>query len=874
VPKSKPSQSEGSESPAPALVPSEHLFPIVGLGASAGGLEALELFLRHVPADCGMAFVIVQHLDPNHKGAMPELLQRCTTMPVSEVQDRTVVLPSHVYIIPPNKDLSLLHGTLHLFAPAQPRGLRLPIDSFFRSVADDQRERSVGIILSGSGSDGTLGLRAIKEVAGLVLVQDPASAKFDGMPRSAVDAGLADIVAPADELFDRLIGYLQYVTYTTNAEPVIEGTTQSALEKIAILLRTRTGHDFSQYKRNTLYRRIERRMGIHQIDRIANYILFLQQNPQEQDLLFHELLIGVTSFFRDPGAWEKLQETVIPALFAGKPEGGHFRAWVAGCSTGEEAYSLAIAFQEAFSRQNSANTYSLQVFATDLDELAINQARQGLYPENIVADVSSERLQHYFVKDEGGGYRVGRQIREMVTLAPQNMISDPPFTKVDILVCRNVLIYLTPELQKKLLPLFYYALNPGGYLFLGSAESTSSHAELFATIDSKWRIYQRIGSSAGIAPSLFALALPAHYGPASSKAGIGEVPANLQQAVERLLLQRHTPAAVLINDKGDILYISGRTGKYLEPAAGKANWNIYAMAREGLRQALTGIFQVATSQPAEGTLVVRGLRIKTNGDFQSVDLSVQAIHEPEILRGQFLLVFSDIAPVPEASANSRVGAPARRSAYVRQLEQETDALRRDLQRTREAMQASQEELRSAYEEQQSINEELQSTNEELTTSKEEMQSVNEELQTVNAELQVKVKELSLVNNDMKNLLNSTEIATLFLDDDLRVRRFTSQASKLIKLIPSDLGRPITDIASELIYPAFTEDVADVLQTLVFTEREVAAQDGRWFVARIMPYRTMENRIDGVVITFVDITAAKRLEAELRRKIDDAPGDTP
>src|ERR1039458_4960443 len=474
--KKKPSPSHRRKKPAKVAPPETPAspanvsFPIVGIGASAGGLEALERFLGHVPAGSGMAFVIVQHLDPTHKGVMPELLQRATSMKVIQVKDRTKVRPDCVYVIPPNKDMSILHGVLYLLEPVAPRGLRLPIDYFLRSLAQDQEGRSIGVILSGMGSDGTLGLRAIKEKAGVVLVQEPATAKFDSMPRSAVDAGLADIVAPVHELPGKILAYLQLTPLIARTEAALEDKTQSALEKVVVLLRAQTGNDFSLYKRNTLYRRIERRMGIHQIDKMPMYVRYLQENSQELNLLFKELLIGVTNFFRDPAAWEQLREEAIPALLARRSSGQTLRAWVPGCSTGEEAYSLAIVLKEAVEEIKPKANFTIQVFATDLDGDAIDKARQGLFPANITADVSKERLKRFFTKEERG-YRVRKEIREMVIFAPQNVIMDPPFTKLDILTCRNLLIYLTAEVQKKLIPLFHYSLSPGGILFLGSAET-------------------------------------------------------------------------------------------------------------------------------------------------------------------------------------------------------------------------------------------------------------------------------------------------------------------------------------------------------------------------------------------------------------------
>jgi len=807
-----------------------------------------------------MAYVIIQHLDPTHKGLMPELLQRATRMRVSQVKDRTQVRPDCVYVIPPNRDMTILHGVLHLFDPAAPRGLRLPIDLFLRSLAQDQQQHSIGVILSGMGSDGTLGLRAIKEMAGLVLVQDPATAKFDSMPRSAIDAGLADIVGLVEELPEKIMASRQRIPLTTETEIAREDRAQSALEKVMVLLRAQTGHDFSLYKRNTLYRRIERRMGIHRIDRMAAYVRYLQENSQELDLLFKELLIGVTSFFRDPDVWEQLRERAIPKLLASRPPGHTLRAWVPGCSTGEEAYSLAIVLMEAVEKIKPKGKFTIQIFATDLNRDAVDKARQGVFPANIAADVSKERLRRFFAKEQHG-YRVRKEIREIVIFAPQNLIRDPPFTKLDILSCRNLLIYLDTEAQKRLIPLFYYSLNPAGILLLGSAETVGGYTELFSPLSGKSRLFWRTKSDLRPEqvdfPASFAAGSPA--GPEARPASTP--PVSLQSLADQLVLQRYAPPAVLTNDKGDIFYVSGRTGSYLEPAAGKANWNLFAMAREGLRYELAGAFKEALRQ--KESVAVRGLKVGTDGGEHSVDVTIHRIEEPGPLQGLVMIVFTEVAAPTAAQAGSREPMPSARGARLAELEQELLQVRAEARATHEEMQTSQEELRSANEELQSTNEELQSTNEELTTSKEEMQSMNEELQTVNAELQAKVDELSRASSDMKNLLNSTDIATLFLDNDLNVRRFTPQTTKIIKLIPADLGRPITDLASELQYPELAEDAREILRTLASAEKPIGTRDGRWFMVRIMPYRTLDNRIDGVVITFADITTAKTLEARLR-----------
>jgi len=838
--------------------------PVVGIGASAGGLEALEIFLKNIPTPNGIAIVIVQHLDPTRNGILVELLQRTTNLPVVQVTDNLKVAPNHVYVIPPNKDMSMLRGTLHLFAMVKPRGLRLPIDFFFHSMADDLQQRAIGVVLSGMGSDGTVGLRYIKDKGGAVFVQEPGSAKFDGMPRSAIDTGLADVIAPVEELPQRIMTYLQCRSFVSEQIITIESKTLSSLEKVIILLRAQTGHDFSLYKKNTIYRRIERRMGILQLKKIADYVSFLQENSGEIELLFKELLIGVTSFFRDPIAWEALKTKAITSLFTIYPSGGCIRAWVAGCSTGEEAYSLAILFREVVESVQPAGNFRLQIFATDLDKDAIDKARSGIYRANIEADLSSQRMDRYFEKEDQG-YRILREIRETIVFAPHNVIMDPPFTKLDLLVCRNLLIYMEPELQKKLLPLFHYSLNPGGILFLGSAESLSSNAYLFEPIDINTRIYRKLQQGGRPVP----IELPASFtqnplavrGISDTSLNLKANELNLQLMTDKLLLQHYTPAAVLTDSKGDIIYISGRTGKYLEPAAGKVNWNVFAMAREGLRYELSVLFSNVLRQ--KGVLTKKGVIVSTEGGTQKVDITLSLLEKPALLRGLVLIIFADIAKSAQPDISTNVlPAVTFGSDLLVSLEQELKQARSEIITIREEMQTSQEELRSTNEEMQSSNEELQSTNEELTTSKEEMQSLNEELQTVNHELQSKVSDLSLASNDMKNLLNSTEIATLFLDESLNIRRFTTQTATIIKLITSDIGRPITDIVSNLNYPDLADDSRKVLHSLAFSEKQIFASDGRWFTVKIMPYRTQENKIDGLVITFTDITASKKFEQNL------------
>ena len=837
----------------------EKEFPIVGIGASAGGLEALSAFLKNVPKNSGMAFVIVQHMEPNREGILVELLQSATTMKVAQVQKKTFVQPDCVYVIPPNKDMSIQHREMHLFDPIPPHTQRLPIDFFFMSLAVDQQERSVGVILSGTGTDGTSGLRAIKEKGGVVFVQEPSSAKFDGMPRSAIEEGLADVISPVEALPEKIVSHLKQrlLIDMSDQDQDQAGNVLSSFDNVMILLRSQTGHDFSSYKKNTVYRRIERRMGIHQIDKIADYVLFLQDNPQELELLFKELLIGVTSFFREPTEWELLKTKVMPELLAERAPSNTLRVWVSGCSTGEEAYSLAIVFKEVLDQLRPSQEFSMQIFATDLDRGAIDKAREGVFSANIAEDMSPERLNRYFVK-VGRGYQIVKTIRDMVIFAQQSMIKDPPFTKIDILTCRNLLIYLTPELQKRLMPLFHYSLNPDGFLFLGSAEAVGNATDLFKPLDRKSRIYQRLQPL--LQKEL--VEFPTSFSPAQSSSNQPTATVqNIQSMADALILQYYSPSTVLVNGTGDILYITGRTGKYLEPAAGKVNWNIFAMAREGLNYKLSNTFYKALREKEAVTF--KKAVVKNESGLQMVDFTVNPLKEPEALRGMVMIVFTDVVTANVIETTKTIGQiPA--SQREAELERELMQARQVWQVASTEMQISQEEFKSSNEELQSSNEELQSTNEELTTTKEEVQTLNEQLKMVNYELQTKLDELSLVTNDMKNLLESTKIATLFLDNKLCVKRFTNQMAMVSRLKSSDAGRPITDIASDLIYPELIEDVKEVLRTLNTVEKQVMSFNGTWFNARILPYRTLEDKIDGVVITHVNITESKLLELELRK----------
>ncbi|MCX6970203.1 MAG: PAS domain-containing protein [Verrucomicrobia bacterium] len=844
-------------------------FPIVGIGASAGGLAAFEAFFSGMPADTdpGMAFVLVQHLAPDHKSMLPELIRRYTRMEVFEVEDRMSVRPNCAYIIPPGCDMALLNGALQLLEPSEPRGQRLPIDFFFRSLAQDQHERAIGIVLSGTGSDGTLGVRAIKGEGGMVMAQNPESTEFDGMPRSAIATGLVDYELPPAGMPAQLIAYAAHAFGNAPQEGAVPAPkTESALKKIFVLLRAQTGHDFSQYKPSTIHRRIERRMAVQQIPEIDGYVKFLQQAPAEVEALFRDLLIGVTNFFRDPEAFRMLEEQVVPKLFAGKPAGGTIRVWSAGCSSGEEAYSLAILLVERM--EALKQSYTIQVFATDIDKQAVAAARAGVYPSSIAADITPERLARFFTA-EPDGYRIQKGIRDLLIFSEQNVIKDPPFSKLGLISCRNLMIYLGADLQKRLIPLFHYALNPGGFLFLGTSEGIGEFDSLFAVQDRKMKIYLRkekfsIARREEVEPFLPAVSAvgAAARQPAARTAFPAKLP--LRELTERALLQQVVAAAALVQSHGDILYLHGRSGMFLEPSTGEAGVNnILKMAREGLRQELPVALRKALD--TSDTVRAFGLRVKTNSHFTAVNLTVRPVTDASLPDSQLFLVILEEAPcdTSDVADTSEVC-----DARIATLRQELRAKEEYLQSTCEELESSAEELKSSNEEMQSVNEELQSTNEELETAKEEMQSVNEELATVNTELQTKVADLSRSNSDMNNLLSGTGIATLFVDHGMRILRFTPAASEVINVIPSDVGRPIAHIVSNLVdHKPLVEDIRCVLDTLATKEVEVQTTGGKWFKMRLQPYRTLENVIEGAVISFVDITEIVQTRNALREAND-------
>jgi two-component system CheB/CheR fusion protein len=847
----------------------------VGIGASAGGLAAFEAFLSAMPsdADSNMAFVLVQHLAPDHKSILADLIKRYTKMQVYEVEDGMAVRPNCSYIIPPNRDLALINGTLQLMEPAAPRGQRLPIDFFFRSLAQDQHERAICIVLSGTGSDGTQGVRAVKGEGGMAMAQNPESTEYDGMPRSAISTGLVDYVLPPAEMPARLIAY------AGNAFKVFPRSTASAppkaedkLKKVLILLRAHAGHDFSQYKQNTVARRIERRMAVNQITDLDGYLSHVRSAPAELDALFRDLLIGVTRFFRDPKEFAALQGQVIARIFPGMPSDKAVRVWVPGCSTGEEAYSIAILLQERLDALKQC--FKVQVFATDIDARAIAQARAGIFPSSISADVSPKRLARFFSREaDGNAYRVHKSIRDMLVFSEQDVVQDPPFSKLDLVSCRNLLIYMGPELQKKLITLFHYALNPGGKLFLGTSETVGEPPDLFTALDRKAKIFVRKELVYGafhplrvVLPRAAGGAVPAAPGKPPGKPP-GKAPVEsepgLRESVHQALLKQHDVVAALIDERGRILYLHGRSGQYLEPAPGPSEMNILKMAREGLRRDLTTALHRAAA--AKAPVRRAGLRVKTNGDFTAVDLTVQPMTDGGAGGPARFLVILEASPVPAAAqSGARAAAAGERQADIAALKEELRSKEEYLRAVTEELETSNEELQSSNEEMQSTNEEMQSTNEEMETSKEELQSVNEELCTVNAELQAKVADLSRAGNDMNNLMAGSGVGTIFVDHELRIQRFTPAATQAINLIPTDVGRPVGHIASNLKgYDRLVEDIQSVLDTLAPKDVEVQTKTGEWLLMRVRPYRTLENVIEGAVLAFTEITEMKRAQEALR-----------
>ncbi|MBU1565673.1 MAG: PAS domain-containing protein [Proteobacteria bacterium] len=888
-------RAQKSEAPQPPAEKAAAGFPIIGIGASAGGLVAFEAFFSAIPEDTepGMAYVLVQHLAPDHKSILADLIQSYTHMQVFEVVDGMTVQVNCVYIIPPGRDMAFLGGRLQLLEPVSPRGHRQSIDFFFRSLAQDQHARAICIVLSGTGSDGTEGLRAVKGAGGMIMVQRPDSAEFNGMPLSAIGTGLADYQLLPAEMPAQILAYTASAFNPTLAASGRGTQDEKALQQIFILLRDQTGHDFSKYKPGTIHRRIERRLAAHHLQTLDKYLKHLQKNPAETEALFRDLLIGVTSFFRDPLAFKALEERVIPGLFAGKPADGVIRVWTPGCSTGEEAYSLAILLHEGLERFKT--NLKVLIFATDIDSQAIATARIGTYPAKIADNITPERLARFFtLEPDGNTYRIHKNIRELLIFSEQNVIKDPPFSKLDLISCRNLLIYMSGNLQKKLIPIFHYALNPGGFLFLGSSETVSDLSHIFITLDGKLKLYSRAADVHGAQHTSFGRYIsplaPRHKGlPLGAGRSINTGKLSLRELTEQALLRQVAPTGALVKSNGDILYLHGRTGMYLEPAQGEIGVNnILGMAREGLRRELTAALNKAVT--GRKTVSHSGLLVKTNGNFTPVNLTIcpltsrpVSVCDPQDRNAEsgdsaasmlFLVILEEALSFNVNNGQHAVPvdgdeeAPGAGNSEGPRENARIATLRQELWAQEQYLQTANEEFKSTNEEMQSVNEELQSTNEELVTSREEMQSINEELATVNSELQSKVADLSRANNDMNNLLSGTGIATIFLDNDLHILRFTPNATGIINLILTDLGRPLSHIVSNLVgYERLAADTRAVLNTLVPKEIEVQANEGSWYILRIRPYRTVDNVIEGVVLTFVDITATKRAQEVLLKAND-------
>lgn len=839
---------------------------IVGIGASAGGLEALEALFDSLPPDARLALVIVQHLHAGHPSSMAELLAKHTQMSVQQAEDGMRVEPGHVYLIPPGTALAIERGRLQVSPLVEPR--RSLIDQFFCSLAADQGHNSVGVILSGAGTDGTIGLKAIKEHGGLTIAQDPGSARYDSMPRSAISLGLVDYVLRVEDMPAKLLEYQERLSTLKPIESEEEqksrpGELTEKLGAICALLHRRTGHDFSKYKQATLIRRTQRRMLVNNISSAADYVELLRVKPDEATQLFKDLLIGVTQFFRDAEFFSILATGVLPVLLGGKPDDREVRVWVPGCASGEEAYSIAILLREAMGTLDVGPT--VKVFATDIDEHALDVARQGRYTEGIAEHVSPERLERFFTR-QGGVYQIEKSIREMCIFSIHNLLSDPPFSRLNLISCRNLLIYLETDIQKRLVPVFHYALRSGGFLFLGPSESIAASPELFTTLDKKGRVFQR--NDAVIPPTIsFPVLEPsrspgyAHETTTRTASARGQ---DVAKTFERVLLENYAPSAVVINERGEILYISGRTGKYLELQTGVTSVNIIDMARKGLRPDLHTAIHRAVKTRQE--TFHEDVSVEISGNIQRLNITVRPLSELEPGSGLFLVVFHDLGlPVTRQQATASGLLPRSDDQLAQSLETELRTTKEHLRTSIEEFEASSEEIKSANEELLSTNEELQSTNEELQTSKEELQSINEELQTVNSELSRKVEELDRAHSDLQNLFANANVATMFLDNDLRIKKFSPEATEVFRIIASDVGRPITDIATTFTDGDLIGNVREVLRTLVPREHQVRRLDrDQWYIQRIRPYRSLDNVISGVVLTFVDITGLKRAEQRIAR----------
>ncbi len=872
--KKNPTPPRSARTPA---APSAHRrrFPIVGIGASAGGLETFAELLANLPINTGMAFVYVQHLDPHHESLLTTLLAKSTAMPTHEARHGMTIEPNHVYVIPPNTDLGIHRGRLTMQPRSESHQPHMSVDHFLRALATDLNNGAIGVILSGTASDGVQGLKAIKEVGGLTFAQDPEEAKYDGMPRSAINADAVDKVLKIKELAKELarVGAHPYLALATIDED-IPRLEPDDLDGIFRLLRRHRGVDFAHYKPTTIKRRIARRMAINRIDDLSSYTRHLENSPTELDALYQDALINVTSFFRDPEASEALSTVVLPKLLKSWRNDAPFRAWICGCATGEEAYSLAILLLEHLGE--AAHQIQFQIFATDISDVALDKARRGVYPKAALAHVSAERLSRFFIK-AGGGYQVKKMLRDMCLFAHHDLSRDPPFSRVDLISCRNVLIYLNATVQKKIIPTFDYALNPAGVLILGQSETIGSFADRFSLIDKKNKFYLKkhttgrpLGHNARADLTTPIGGAGLNERSAGPRATVRNSAGDINQEVDRVVLAKYAPASVLVNDDLDILQFRGETGDYLQPAAGPASLNLLKMARAEMTLELRRIMHQARKQNA----VVRsdGVRLKSNGGRHRVTVEATPVKLANGKERYFLVTFESRAarnnPPVEVAHPTRANAKIQR---ILELEQELTANREYLRSTIEAQESTNEELRSAVEEIQSSNEELQSVNEELETAKEELQSTNEELTTVNEELRSRNVDLIGVNDDLVNLLNSVHVPIIILDNDLRIRRFTPVAQKILGVIDTDVGRPFSDLRLSASIPDLQHHINEVLHSLAAKECETQDQRGHWYSVRIRPYRTVDNKINGVVLTLVEIDDIKNnlLQAQTARDYAEA-----
>ncbi len=833
---------------------------VVGLGASAGGIKALQQFFAATPANSGMAYIAILHLSPDYESKLAEVLQKATTLPVRAVDKRLAFEPNHVYVVSPNQRLSLSGGFIGVAEITGTQERRVPVDLFFRALGEAQGTYSAAVILSGTGANGSTGLKRVKERGGICIAQDPAEADFSDMPRNAIATGLIDAVLPVAKIPQRLAVYRRHLNPTVTRSLQLEDGNR-ALVEIFAQLRLRTGHDFANYKRSTVMRRIARRMSVHDFVQLRTYADYLKENREEADALLKDLLIRLTNFFRDPDAYAVLERHIIPKLFAERRAGDQVRVWVAGCATGEEAYSVAMVLAEL--APDPVGAPAVQIFATDIDERALAHARAGLYTLNDTVDVSLDRLRRFFVK-EGDGFRVRRELREMLLFAAHNVIKDPPFSHLDLITCRNLLIYLNRAAQERVLRLFHFGLNPGGYLFLGNSESADENGNLFVAVDKEQHIFQSRSVETPLPPPVVTATpqpLPMPMGASGPEMRLRERLS--YQELHQRLLEAYAQPSLVVNQDHEIVHLSERVGRYLVFVGGEPSQNLLKVVRPELRLELHSALY-HSAQHRTPTEVIAG-PVLIDGKDERVKMTVSPVFgEQDPSRGMILVVFEPVgaATGPSGSAES-LGEQAAMAPIARQLEDELTRMKLQLRNTIEHHELQQEELKASNEELQAMNEELRSSSEELETSKEELQSLNEELTTVNQELKIKIDELSQASNDTRNLMNSTDLATVFIDRGMRIKLFTPRARSIFNLMPTDTGRPLLDITHRLRYPELADDIERVLDTLAVGEREVEAVDGNWYIVRVLPYRTAEDRISGVVLTFTDITERKRTEDALR-----------